>query len=154
VEKQELVGFKRLRVWQKAYELTLQVYRLTHILPKEEMYSLNSQLRRAAASVAANISEGYERNHRKEYVQFLYMAKGSLGELETYFCLAKDLGYIVDKHYSPIESLRVDTVKLLSGLIRSLTGPRTLDPGPKSSGLIRSLTGPRTPDPGPKVHVR
>lgn len=133
MEKQELVGFKRLRVWQKAYELTLQVYRLTHILPKEEMYSLNSQLRRAAASVAANISEGYERNHRKEYVQFLYMAKGSLGELETYFCLAKDLGYIAEKHYSSVETLRVDTIKLLTGLIKSLSGPGTQDPGPKKT---------------------
>jgi four helix bundle protein len=132
MEKQELAGFKRLRVWQKAYELTLQVYKLTQILPKEEMYSLSSQLRRAAASVAANISEGYERNHRKEYVQFLYIAKGSLGELETYFCLAKDLSYITDKHYSAVEILRVDTVKLLSGLIRSLTGPRTPDPGPQA----------------------
>jgi four helix bundle protein len=128
MEKKELAGFKRLKVWQKAYDLTLQIYRLTQILPKEEIYSLASQLRRAAASVVANISEGYERNHRKEYVQFLYMAKGSLGELETYFCLAKDLGYIGDEHYSSVETLRVDTVKLLSGLIRSLTGPRPLDP--------------------------
>jgi four helix bundle protein len=123
-----LAGFKRLRVWQKAYDLTLQVYRLTKMLPKEEMYSLTSQLRRAAASVAANISEGYERNHRKEYVQFLYIAKGSLGELETYLCLAKDLGYIADEHYSSVETLRIDTVKLLTGLIKSLTGPGTRAP--------------------------
>jgi len=61
------------------------------------------------------------------------MAKGSLGELETYFCLAKDLGYIAEKHYSSVETLRVDTIKLLTGLIKSLSGPGTQDPGPKKT---------------------
>jgi four helix bundle protein len=88
--EKETRGFRQLTVWQNAYELTLAVYRLTKIFPKGEMYGLLSQIQRAVASIPANIAEGYERNHRKEYLQFLYIAKGSLGEVETYLLLAKD----------------------------------------------------------------
>jgi four helix bundle protein len=65
-------------------------------------------------------SEGYERNHRKEYVQFLFVSKGSLGEVETHLLLAKDLGYLSEKEYSAIESKRSETARLLNGLIKSL----------------------------------
>jgi four helix bundle protein len=70
----------------------LDIYKITKTFSKEETYGLVSQLRRAAVSVPANIAEGYERNHRKEYVQFLFVSKGSLGEVETHLLLAKDLG--------------------------------------------------------------
>ena len=123
-----MTGFKQLKVWQKAYELVLEVYKLTRGFPKEEIYGLTSQLQRATVSVTANISEGYERRHRKEYIQFLYMAKGSLGELETYLCLAKDLGYISTDQYDSAEAVRVDTGKLLRGLIKSLSIPLTRAP--------------------------
>jgi four helix bundle protein len=72
-------------------------------------------------SVPANIAEGYERNHRKEYLQFLFIAKGSLGETETYLLLAKDLGYLLESDYSNIDEKRKDTSWLLKGLIKSLT---------------------------------
>ena len=78
-------------------------------------------MQRAAVSVTANIAEGYERNHRKEYVQFLYITKGSLGEIETHLMLAKDLGYLSREYYSSVERVRKDTARLLTGLIRSLT---------------------------------
>jgi four helix bundle protein len=84
------------------------------------MYGLVSQIRRAAVSIPANISEGYERNHRKEYVQFLFVSKGSLGEVETHLLLAKDLGYLSEKEYSAIENKRSETARLLIGLIKSL----------------------------------
>jgi four helix bundle protein len=128
MKMEAITGFKQLRVWQKAYELALEVYKLTKGFPKEEIYGFTSQLQRAAVSVTANISEGYERHHRKEYVQFLYMAKGSLGELETYLCLAKDLGYASIAQYDSAEAIRVDTGKLLNGLIRSLARPVTHAP--------------------------
>jgi four helix bundle protein len=128
MKTEKMTGFKRLRVWQKAYELVLDIYKLTKGFPKEEIYGLTSQLQRAAVSVTANISEGYERNHRKEYVQFLYMAKGSLGELETYLCLVKDLCYISIDQYDSAEAIRIDTGKLLSGLIKSLIRPVTHAP--------------------------
>ncbi len=96
-------GFKGLTVWQKAYALTLDIYKVSKKFPKEEIYGLSSQLRRAAVSIPANIAEGYERNHRKEYVQFLFVSKGSLGEVETQLLLAKDLGYLSESDYSAIE---------------------------------------------------
>jgi four helix bundle protein len=87
----KITGFRELKVWQRAYELTLDLYRITRKFPKAEIYGLTSQLQRAAVSVPANIAEGYERNHRKEYLQFIFIAKGSLGELETLLLLARDL---------------------------------------------------------------
>jgi len=114
-------GFKQLTVWQKAYELTLSAYKASRAFPKSEIYGLASQLQRAAASVPANIAEGYERNHRKEYVQFLHIAKGSLGEIETYLLLSRDLGYLSQDAYQDIDEKRQVTSKLLKGLIKSLT---------------------------------
>lgn len=115
----EQKGFKQLKVWQKAYELTLEVYRVTKIFPKEEIYGLTSQLQRAIVSVPANIAEGYERNYKKEYLQFLYIAKGSPGEVETYLSLANDLKYLSDKDYLLLEDKRAETARLLKGLIKS-----------------------------------
>jgi four helix bundle protein len=92
IMEREVKGFRTLNAWKKAYELTLVVYQLSKKFPREELYGLSSQLQRAAVLVPANIAEGYERKHRKEYLQFLYIAKGSLGEVETYLLLTKDLG--------------------------------------------------------------
>jgi four helix bundle protein len=76
-------SFRKLLAWQKAYELALEVYKTTGEFPKNEVYGLSSQIRRASASVPANVAEGYERQHRKEYVQHSFIARGSLGEVET-----------------------------------------------------------------------
>ena len=114
-------GFKDLIVWQKVFSLTLEIYEITKSFPKEEQYGLMSQLRRAAVSIAANIAEGYERQHRKEYRQFLAMSKGSLGEVETYLLLSKELKYISEAGFSALEGRRNEVVRLLTGLIRSLS---------------------------------
>lgn len=119
-EEKEVRGFRTLKAWQKSYELSLEIYKLTKRFPKEELYGLTSQLQRAAVSVPANIAEGYERNHRKEYVQFLYIAKGSLGEVETYLLLSKDLGYLPQAAYGKVNESREDASRLIRGLIRSL----------------------------------
>ena len=108
-------GFKGLIVWQKAYALALDIYRVSIKFPKDERFGLVSQIRRAAVSIPANISEGYERNHRKEYVQFLFVSKGSLGEVETHLLLSKDLGYLSEVEYSVIENRRSETARLLIG---------------------------------------
>lgn len=121
-----MAGFKQLGVWQKSYDLTLDIYRLSRNFPSEERYGITSQLRRAASSIPANISEGYERNHRKEYLQFLYIAKGSLGEIETFMMLCKDLEYFTADDYTKLELQRAEIGKMLRGLIASLS--KTLDP--------------------------
>ncbi|MBU0672043.1 MAG: four helix bundle protein [Candidatus Margulisbacteria bacterium] len=113
-------GFKDLIVWQKAYELSLLIYRKTASFPRSETYGLVSQLRRCSVSVPSNISEGYERKGSKEYQRFLNIAKGSLGELETQILLAKDLGYIKQESWKEIDDLRQETMRTLRGLIKSL----------------------------------
>ena len=87
-------SFKDLIVWQKSYELVLEFYKMTGSFPKSEIYGLSQQMRRAAVSIPSNIAEGYGRKHKTEYNQFLYIAYGSLLELETQFLLAMDLNYI------------------------------------------------------------
>ena len=81
-------------VWQKTYKLVLETYKITKNFPKEEAYGLAQQMKRAAVSLPSNIAEGYGRNHKAEYKQFLSMAYGSLSELETQYLLSIDLGYI------------------------------------------------------------
>lgn len=124
-------GFRNLIAWQKAYEFALAVYKVTKKFPKSEQYGLVSQICRAAISVIGNIAEGYERQYRKEYVQFLMIAKGSLGELETYLLLARDLCYLSVGEYDGLEIMRKEASKIITGLIRSLRpGSWLLDPGP------------------------
>ena len=113
-------GFKSLIVWKKAYELGLLVYQLTKNFPKDEQYGLTTQMRRAAISISGNIAEGYERQHRKEYIQFLMIARGSLGELETYLMFAWDLRYINQIEFDNADSKRREVGKLFHGLIKSL----------------------------------
>lgn len=90
----EPVGYKRLRVWEESHTLVLLLYKVTKNFPKDELFGLTSQIRRAAVSIPANIVEGFARASRKEFIQFLYIATGSLVEVEYYIHLAKDLGYI------------------------------------------------------------
>jgi len=114
-------GFRQLAVWQKSYDLTLKIYTYSVSFPNEERYGITSQLRRAAYSVPSNIAEGYERSHRKEYLQFLHIAKGSLGEIETFLMLCRDLKYLKDENYQDLESQRAEIGKMLKGLIVSLS---------------------------------
>lgn len=115
------MSFRELLAWQKAFELALGVYQATKDFRKSEVYGLTSQIQRSAISVPANIAEGYERQHRKEYVQHLFIAKGSLGEVETYLLLAKNLGYFSEDDYESLEKIRKETGRILSGLIKSLS---------------------------------
>jgi len=108
---------KDLNVWKKAMDLAAQVYSLTARFPKEELYGLTSQIRRSAVSIPSNIAEGAARHSRKEFIQFLHIASGSVAELETQLLLAIQMGFISGDHViSHIEEVR----KLLLGLLRSL----------------------------------
>ncbi|MEI6154853.1 MAG: four helix bundle protein [Deltaproteobacteria bacterium] len=85
--------FRDLIVWQRAYELAIEIYRITDKFPKNEIYGLCQQIRRAAVSIPSNIAEGYGRQFNKEYTQFLSIAYGSLCELETQYSLSVDLKF-------------------------------------------------------------
>jgi four helix bundle protein len=112
---------KDLQVWQKAMELVKEVYLITRAIPKEELYGLTSQMRRAAVSIPSNVAEGAARASKKEFIQFLYIALGSLSELETQWLLAKEMKMIKKDPEPCIEPVR----RLLLGLIRSLKAKKT-----------------------------
>lgn len=113
-------GYQELQVWNKAYDLCLEIYKITTTFPVSEKYGLTSQIRRSAVSIPSNIAEGHERQHLKEYIQFLYVALGSIAELKTQMMLSKDIGYLSEKSFVKIESEIVEIGKMLNGLINSL----------------------------------
>lgn len=118
-EKQQATGYKRLIVWQVADQLVHKVYDLTLGFPKEELFSLTSQLRRAALSIPANIIEGYTRNSRKEFRHFLSIALGSLAEVEYYLDFALKRSYITKKGFDEADQLRSYCGRLLWKLYKS-----------------------------------
>jgi four helix bundle protein len=113
-------NYKELKVWQKSYRLCLEVYRVTKGFPKEELYGLTSQMRRAALSIPCNIAEGYGRKTTPEYIRFLYIAYGSTCELETQTLLAGDLGYIKNDRIFELQSDIGEVERMLKALIKSL----------------------------------
>ena len=107
-----------LEAWQKALALVKSIYTTTSTFPKSELYGLTSQMRRAAVSIPSNIAEGAARESTPEFLRFLYIARGSLAELETQILIANDLGYLEDP--APILEELGQVSAPLSGLIRSL----------------------------------
>lgn len=108
---------KDLDVWKEAMALTKGIYSLTRDFPKEEIYGLVSQMRRSAISVPSNIAEGAARGSRKDFIRFLYIAQGSLAELETQTLLARDLGFTNNDEADK----SIDKVgRMLTGLIKAL----------------------------------
>ena len=115
-----LRSYRDLLVWQKALELAVLTYRLSEGFPRNEIYGLTSQIRRASVSVPSNIAAGYGRGSRKEYVQFLSVGQGSLKELETQMILAHRLGYVTLEQSETLLSESEVVGKMLGSLIRSL----------------------------------
>jgi len=113
-------SYRDLIAYQKAYQLTLDIYKCTKAFPKEELFGIVSQMRRSAVSIPCNISEGYCRNHRKEYIQFLSIAIGSCGELETLLSLSRDLTYLSRNDFETLYEAREEVSKLLWKLAASL----------------------------------
>src|SRR5271170_6614858 len=106
-------SFKDLIVWQRAIQLTVDIYKLTSKFPDAEKFGLTSQMRRAAVSIASNISEGYGRSTKGEYVQFVGHARGSCSELETQIVIAKALGFGASSNLDSAEQLCNDVGRLL-----------------------------------------
>ena len=117
-------SFRDLTVWQKAKRLSLDVYKVTKKFPRDEMYGLTSQTRRAAVSVVSNIAEGQGRLTRGEFLQSLGHARGSLFELHTQLEMAAELEYITPAEFKQLESLIGEVRGMLLGLIQSLK-PKT-----------------------------
>jgi four helix bundle protein len=111
---------ENLNVWQKAMGLVNVIYRFTKDFPRDEWYGLTAQMRRAAVSVPVNIAEGKGRHHKKEYVQFLYMARGSLYEEMTLIRIAQELAYLSRPNAEALEQLCGEITAMLNGLIQSL----------------------------------
>ena len=118
--RREVGTYRDLVVWQNAIELAVACYTASKSMPREEVYGLTSQIRRAAASVPANIAEGYGRDGRASFVQFLRIAQGSLKELETHVILAGRLEYLSIPESEPLLGKADETGRMLRGLIRSL----------------------------------
>ena len=109
---------KKLDAWTSAIDLVLLVYKTADTFPVKERYGLSSQIRRAAVSIPSNIAEGAARQTKKEFIQFLYIAKGSLSELDTLLELAKRIEYLNKNEWNVLDELLERVDKMLSGLIR------------------------------------
>ncbi len=114
-------NYKNIKAWQLADKLAIKVYEATKSFPKEEVYGLTSQMRRAAVSVPANVAEGSGRAHNKEYLQFLFIARSSARELEYYIHLSFELEYIGDLKLRVLSEMCDETLRVLFGLIQAVS---------------------------------
>ena len=112
--------FRKLTVWEKGHRLTLAVYKVTARFPKDELYGLTSQIRRACASIPANIAEGCGRTGKAELGRFLQVAMGSASELEYHLLLAHDLAMLGASEYTSLVSQVVEVKRMLSAFIKRL----------------------------------
>lgn len=112
--------FRKLMVWQKSYQLTLAVYHATTSFPKEELFGITNQMRRAATSIAANIAEGSGRNSDAELRRFCHIAMGSANELAFFAMLSHDLHYLDSSQYDGLQKTIEEVQRMLSGLIHRL----------------------------------
>jgi len=116
--------FRDLQVWQKAHQLTLDVYRLTTSFPRDERYGLTTQLRRSSSSIAANLAEGCGRNGDAELARFCSIAMGSASELDYHLLLARDLTLLNVTDYAELARQTTEVKRMLTGLIQKLTADR------------------------------
>ncbi len=116
----KIKDFRDLDVWKLGKEIVVDVYRASKEFPKEEMYGLVSQLRRAAVSIPSNIAEGFNRQHNKEYRQFLYIALGSCAELETQLEVSCDLGFLTKEVGAPFLEKITHESRMLQNLIKKI----------------------------------
>jgi four helix bundle protein len=114
-------SYKDLIAWQKAILLTKEVYKTSRLLPESERFNLISQINRSVVSVPSNIAEGWGRESKNSYINFLKIARGSLYELETQSIIVKELNFCTEEILNPIFELITEEIKILNGLIKSIT---------------------------------
>lgn len=115
-----MLPYKELIVWQKAFRLSIDIYRATESFPQGEKFGLQSQIRRAAVSIPSNIAEGSKRGTDKDYASFLRIAHGSAAEVETQLLIAKELGYIPEKQFTPLHVELDEVMKILGSMIQKM----------------------------------
>lgn len=135
---------KELRVWQEAKNFCLDVYSITAVFPKEEVYGITSQLRRASASIGANIAEGSGRSTQKDFAHFLHISLGSTKECEHFLIISKELGYIPSDEfkrlYEKLETIRGMLIVFIKTIKRKV---KNVQPQPSSSELPSSNPHPQ-----------
>ncbi|MDZ4718624.1 MAG: four helix bundle protein [Roseiflexaceae bacterium] len=113
-------AFRDLKVWQKSHQITLAIYKITATFPREELFGLTSQMRRASASVPANIAEGCGRNSESDFARFLTIAMGSASELEYHLLLSRDLSLLGEDEYVQLSTDLEEVKRMLTGFIQKL----------------------------------
>ncbi len=116
--------FREIKAWEKAHRLTLEVYKATRTLPKEELYGLTSQIRRSSVSIPANIAEGCGRGGDAEFARFLQVSMGSASELEYHLLLAHDLDFLKDSIYERLLEQVTEVKRMLTAFIKKLRADR------------------------------
>lgn len=119
--------YSDLIAWQKAMDLAVMIYDSTDGFPRREMFGITNQMRRAAVSIPSNIAEGQGRSTTKDFVNFLYISKGSLQELETQVILSNRLTFLSDAHRAEVLERTSEIARIQNGLIRSLEAPTAAD---------------------------
>ena len=121
-------SFENIIAWQKAHSFVLLVYRTTKVFPKEELFGLTSQFRRAAVSIEANIAEGYKKLGKADKLRFLNTAQGSLEECRDYIILSRDLEYIVPEQFNYLRDSIEETSKLLNAYCTGIINNNGIKP--------------------------
>jgi four helix bundle protein len=116
--------FREIKVWGKAHNLTLEIYKATSTFPREETYDLTSQMRRSASSIPANIAEGFGRGGNAELARFLQIGMGSASELEYHILLARDLELMTNKIYGQLQERLVEVKRMLAALLVKVRSDR------------------------------
>lgn len=116
---QKIYDFTDLDVWKKSYILSIKIYQVTAIFPKEEQFGITNQIRRSSTSIGANIAEGFSRYHYKDRNKFYYQARGSISETKHFLILSEKLNFVNKKDYNRLMELLKITQILLNGLIKS-----------------------------------
>jgi len=120
MQKERTTSFTNLNSWKEGHKVVLQIYKITRDFPKEEVFGLVSQMRRAAVSVTSNIAEGFSRKGKNEKGQFYLVSLGSITELQNQLLVARDVGYIFADKFTEVANQTVVAHKLVSGLIKSI----------------------------------
>ncbi len=116
----KIQNFTDLIAWKVSHKLLLEIYKVIKLFPKEEQHALTDQMRRCAISITSNIAEGFSRQGKKEKLQFYYMSKGSLTELQNQIIIARDVGYIENSIFQKLAQQTMEVSRLITGLIHSI----------------------------------